>query len=79
MESIDKTLESVFQSMILIEETKDQILESLCITGDDSAGETPATDQSKLDGRIGRGDKINARLQHIHLDLCTIQGELEKI
>jgi hypothetical protein len=79
MESIDKTLECIFQSMILVEESKDQMLECLGIAGEEKTGATPSEESTKLDGRIKRGDSISMRLQHVHLDMGTILGELDKI
>lgn len=79
MESIDSSLESIFQTMLAIEEMKDQILDILGVAGDDFGGATPTEDSSKLNGRIQRAANINARLQHVHVDLGTIHGELGKI
>ena len=77
--SMDKALECVFQSVLQIEELRDQTLDTLGIVGEEFTGSPPTPDLSKLDGRINRTEHLSARLQHIHADMAIIHEELNKI
>lgn len=79
MESLDKAIECVFQSLLTVEEVKDQILEHLGMPVEESAGATPSPEPTKLDGRIHRLENINTRIQEAQVGLVAIQGELDKI
>lgn len=79
MDSIDKAIECVYQALLIIEESKDQMLETLGIPAAEGAGVPPASPSSKVDGRIDRLSGINARLQDTQVGMVAIQGELDKI
>lgn len=79
MESIDKAIECVYQAMLIVEESKDQMMETLGLPIPENTGATPATASSKVDGRIDRLSGINSRLQDAHVGMIAIQSELDKI
>jgi hypothetical protein len=79
MESLDKAIECIYQSLLIVEEAKDQMMETLGLPAQDGSGATPSASTSTLDGRIDRLAGINTRMQDVQVDMVSVQGELDKI
>ena len=79
MESIDKAIECVFQSLLLIEETSEKMMETTQLEKIDSQGMPSHPSVTRIDTRIDRLMGINTRLQDVHIQLSAVVTELDKI
>ncbi len=79
MDSIDKAIECVFQSLVQIEEAKDKMLEITGLENTDTSGVPSSPSVTKIDSRIDRLMGINTRLQDTHVHMTCVVSELEKI